>query len=114
MMEPAGHEDGATSLAAQGCHQRTRALDRLDSLVEALRDRAFLEPFEQGDTLAQRAFELQLATHCPLGNVGNAILQPCKIGQFVDTFLPDHGRVHVGDEQPRHLYLMVCNQQVGT
>ena len=67
---------------------------------------AFFEPFEQGDTLAQRAFELQLATHCPLGNVGNAILDPGEIGQFVDAFLPDHGRIHVGDEQPRHLYLM--------
>ena len=66
---------------------------------QASRDDRFVEPLEQRDPLLERRGEIEFAAHRPLGDRGNLRLDPGIIGQFVEAFLPDHGRIHVGDEQ---------------
>ncbi len=48
----------------------------------------------------ERPGKVQLALHCPLGNLRDPGFHPGIIGQLIDAFLTDHGRIHVGDEQP--------------
>ena len=96
----------------QRLDERARTGDRADTFVEALVDGRFGQPFEQADTLAQRSLEIELAAHCTLGNVGDTVLDAGIVGQLVDAFLPDHGRIHVGDEQPGHSNLVPCDQHV--
>ena len=56
-------------------------------------------PFSRRDALAQRRLELDLAAHGALGDRGDDGLQPGHVGEFVDAFLADHGRIHVGDDE---------------
>ena len=60
------------------------------------RDRQALQ---QRDALAQRRFEGDLAVHGAGGDRGDLVLQADFGGKFVDAFLADHGRIHVGDQQ---------------
>ena len=69
-------------------------------LVEAARELALVEPGEQPHALAQRAGEIELALHRALGDPRDLVLEPGIIGELVDAFLADDGRIHVGDEQP--------------
>ena len=56
---------------------------------------------EQGHTLAQAFLVVgDLAAHRRLGDGGDAVLDADLGGEFVDAFLPDHGRIHVGDQKP--------------
>ena len=80
-----------TSVSAPGLG-RTRSVRHCATIC-------FIEPAEQGDPLAERAGEIQFALHRALGDRGDLRLDPGIIGEFVDAFLPDHGRIHVGDEQ---------------
>ena len=48
----------------------------------------------------KRAGEIELALHRPLGDRGDLGFEPGIIGELVDAFLADDGRIHVGDEQP--------------
>ena len=57
------------------------------------------QALEQGHALAQRRRELDLAAHGALGDGGDMRLQADMIGELVDAFLADHGRIHVGEEQ---------------
>ena len=57
------------------------------------------QALEQRDTLAQRRFEFDLATHRAFGDSGDVSLEPDKIGQLVDAFLADHGGIHVGQKK---------------
>ena len=71
--------------------------------LEALGDRSFVQPCQQRHPLAQRGGEIEFTPHRALGDRGDLRLDPGIVGEFVDAFLPDHGRIHVGDEQPRNL-----------
>ena len=54
---------------------------------------------KQGDALAQRRRELNLASHRPLGDGGDAVADPGEIRKFVDAFLADQRRVHIRDHE---------------
>ena len=58
------------------------------------------QSLEQRDALAQRRLERDLAAHRALGDRRHMGLQADIIRELVDAFLPDHGGIHVGDEQP--------------
>ena len=112
MMEAPGDEHAATAFRPQGRDERARACDRRDPLGKAALDRAFFQPFQKCDSLGQRAGKIDLAAHGPFGNGGDLLLKPGEIGQLVDAFLADHGRIHVGHEQARHLDFVIRHQQV--
>jgi hypothetical protein len=61
---------------------------------------AFRQILQQAHPFPQRGLEVQLAIHRPRGDVGHMRADPRLVGQFVDAFLPDHRRIHVGDQQP--------------
>ena len=51
---------------------------------------------QQRHALAQRRLEVDLSAHGALGDRGDMGLEPGEVRQLVDTFLADHGRIHVG------------------
>ena len=55
---------------------------------------------QQGDALAQRRLESDLAAHGALGDGGDVVADAGESGEFVDAFLADQRRIHVGDQQP--------------
>ena len=73
---------------------------------------ALVEPGEQPHPLTQRAREIELALHRPLGDPRDAVLEPDIIGELVDAFLADDGRIHVGDEQPLPARLVGLDDEV--
>ena len=52
------------------------------------------------DAGPQRLLEIELAVHGARGDRGDLRLDADGVGELVDAFLLDHGRIHVGDEQP--------------
>ena len=54
---------------------------------------------EQADPFAQGALEFDLAAHRALGDRGDMRADADRGGEFVDAFLPDQRRIHVGDQQ---------------
>ena len=67
--------------------------------LAASRQQAFRLAFEQGDTLAQRRREIQLAVHGAVGDVGDARRDADQIGHLVEHLVLDRGQFHVGDQQ---------------
>lgn len=67
--------------------------------VQHLADHLERQALKQRDALAQRRLEFDLAAHRPLGDRGDMVLQPDEAGEFVDAFLADHGRIHVGEKK---------------
>src|SRR5260370_191703 len=57
------------------------------------------QALQHGDAFAQGGLEVQLAAHGALGDLGDLVLHPGEIGQFVDALAADDGGVHVGDQQ---------------
>src|SRR3546814_1905975 len=57
------------------------------------------EALQQADALAQGGLEGDLAAHGALGDRGDLRFEAEFGGEFVDTFLLDDGRIHVGDEE---------------
>ena len=57
-------------------------------------------PLSRATRSRKRRREGDLAAHRPLGDGGDMRLEADEIGQFVDALLLDHGRIHVGQEQP--------------
>ncbi len=57
------------------------------------------QPGEQRDALAQSRHEFDLAAHGARRDPCDMLLHAKEIGDFVETFLGDHGRIHVGDEK---------------
>ena len=53
---------------------------------------------QQRDALAQGRLEGDLAAHGPLGDRGDRS-RARRSGKFVDAFLADQRRIHVGDQQ---------------
>ena len=55
-------------------------------------------PFSRATRSRKRRLESDLAVHGSGGDGGDMILDADLVGQFVDAFLVDHGRIHVGDQ----------------
>ena len=75
------------------------ALGEGDALANDLLDDGFGQSFEERDPLAQRRLEGDLAPHRALGDRRDMGPGSDEIGKFVDAFLLDHGRIHVGEEK---------------
>ena len=112
LVKAAGHQHRFGPMRFQRCNQRTRAGHVEDAFIQALLDRVLAQPAQQPHPLGQRLGKVQLTLHRALGDVGNLVLQAREIGQLVDAFGRDHGRIHVRHEHPRHAGRMIADQQV--
>ncbi|RMO16054.1 hypothetical protein ALQ47_05300 [Pseudomonas cichorii] len=54
-----------------------------------------IQPLEQRQALLEAGAEIQLATHGALGDFRNLLTDASRLGQFIDDFGLDQGRVHV-------------------
>ncbi len=97
--EAAGDQNGIGPMGAHGLDQGPPAGGQSDALLDRLVHHAGVEPGKQGDALAQRRFESDLAAHGAFGDFRDHVLQADEIGQFIDAFLADHGGIHVGEQQ---------------
>ena len=62
-------------------------------------DDAERQALEQGNALDQRRFERDLAVHGARRDRRDLVLQARFRCEFVDTFLADHGGIHIGDQK---------------
>ena len=98
--ETAGDEGGIASPRLHGANEFSAAGRQGDAAVDDIVDDRCRKPLQQRDALTQGRLEGDLAAHGPFGDRRDMILQADKVGEFVDAFLPDHRRIHVGQEQP--------------
>ena len=84
-------------LARMVCDQRAAAGGQRQPIGDDAVDDGGVEALQQRDALAQGRLEGDLAVHRARGDGGDMILDADLVGQFVDAFLVDHGRIHVGD-----------------
>ena len=87
-------------MCPHGSDQLARARCQRDAFLQDIVDNGDGQAFQQRDALAQRRRELDLAAHRTLGDGRNPRLDADEVGKLVDTFLTNHGRVHVGEKQP--------------
>ena len=101
-------DEGCESSRDQHCHRSPdahRTNQRLgtgvgpDPFCEALLNDGGIKSFEQRHPLLERAGKIQFALHRAFRDLGDLGLNARIIGQFVDAFLPDHGGIHIGDQQ---------------
>ncbi len=97
--EPARNEHGMRSIGPHGLNQHTSARRQGDFVGDHVQDGGAVEALEKGDTLAQRRFEGDFAAHRAFGDRGDLGPLADFSGEFVDTFLADHGRIHVGQQE---------------
>lgn len=93
--EPARDQKARRAVRAHRPDQSRGTRIGRNAFCEAGCDRAFVEIPEQRNALAQRARKIEFALHRALRNLGDAAFQAGKIGELVDTFLSDDGRIHV-------------------
>ena len=86
-------------MLAHGGDQRAAARRKRDVLFDHVVDRLDRQALEQRHPLAQRRLEGNIAAHRALGDGRDLLLQSGIVGQFVEAFLADHGRIHVGEQQ---------------
>ena len=84
---------------AHGLDQGPRSRRQDDAGRQHARDDAFGQAGQKGDALAQRRLEGDFAAHGALGDGGDRRADARFGGEFVDAFLADQRRVHIGDEQ---------------
>ena len=87
-------------MRAHRADQAARAGHQPHPLLAAAIDHARVEPLEQRNPRIQRRLEIEFAAHRPLGDLGDVRLDPGIVRQLVDAFDGDHGRIHVGHQQP--------------
>jgi tRNA dimethylallyltransferase len=100
LLEAAGHDRRIAATGAHRAHQNARAGRQGDARRQHFIDDALGQTGEQRDPFAQRRLEGDVAAHRPLGDRGDIGADAGETGEFVDAFLTDHRRVHIGDEQP--------------
>ncbi len=97
--EAAGDEGRMTAAGLHRGDQRGATGHHGDAFGEDLCDDRFRQTLQQRHALGQRRLEIQLSVHRAGGDGGDMRADARLGGQFVDAFLPDHGRIHVGDQQ---------------
>ena len=98
--ESSGDQEREGPFPTHRPHQRPGAAGEPDALRQAPVDGGLVEPGEKSDPLGKRRLEPDLTLHRPLGDVRDLGLDARIIGELVDAFDGNHGRIHVGDEQP--------------
>ena len=87
------------SIGPHGLNQHTSARRQGNSIGDHAQDGGAVEALEKSHTLAQRRFEGDFAAHGAFGDRGDLGPLADFGGEFVDTFLTDHGRIHVGQQE---------------
>ncbi len=98
--EAARHQGGVGAIGLHRLHESAATGGQRDPLAADFLDAGAVEALEQGHPRPQGALEVELAAHRPRGDGGDLSLDAHRIGELVDAFLLDHGRIHVGDQQP--------------
>ncbi len=96
--ETAGNQD---AVAVGGFHrgeQNRAAGGKGDALLNDFTGNGVRQSGQQGNPFAQCRFELDFTVHGPCRNGGDLVLQPHLGSQFIDAFLINHGRIHVGNQ----------------
>ena len=94
-----GYEQAARTACTHGLDQGPSAIGQMHALHETSMQFALVETGEQANPFPQGAGKIQLALHGALGDPRDLVLEARIIGELVDAFLADDGRIHVGDEQ---------------
>ncbi len=97
--ETAGNQGAIGAVGPHRPNQRGSARRERDPVVEDLLDGRHRQAAQEGDALAQGRLEGDLAPHGPFRDARDLLFHAGEVGQFVDTFLSDHGRIHVGEEK---------------
>ncbi len=97
--EAARDEAGVGAVRPHRAHERARAGRQRDARGDDLIDDRERQPLEQRHPLPQRRLERDLAAHGALRDRRDLRFEADIVGELVDAFLRDHGRVHVGEEQ---------------
>lgn len=88
------------TMRPHGGDQRASSRRERDAALDDLIDDGNGQALEQRDPLDQGWFEFDLAAHGAFGDGGDEGLLADKISHLINAFLPDHGRIHIGDEKP--------------
>ena len=97
--EAARDQRGVGAIGLHGLHQSAAAGGEGDLLAADFFDAGAGQALQQFDAGAQRRLEIEFAIHGARGDRGDLVLDADGVGQLVDAFLLDHGRIHVGDQQ---------------
>ena len=97
--EPARHQRGISAVLAHGLHKRARAGIKRDAMGYDIIDHIGIKPRQQRHALTQCGFKRNLTAHRAFGDGADQWLQADEIGQFINTFLPDDGGIHIGKKQ---------------
>ena len=100
LAEAAGHQRRVGAMGLHGRNQLPPARNIGNPLTEDCFNRPFTEAAHQRHTLAQRLRKIQFAPHGAIGDRLDGFARARQDADFVDAFLVDHGRIHIGDEQP--------------
>ena len=87
------------AMGAHGAHEFASARRESNALRNHLRDDFGIQSFQQRDALAKSGLKFNLAAHGALGDRRHMLFHANIIGELVDTFLPDHGRIHIGQKK---------------
>ena len=110
--EAASHEDRSRAADPHRADQRRGAGVRNDPFRQTAADRFLVEPGKESHALAKCRLEVQFALHGALGDLGDLALQAGEIGELIEAFLADDGRIHVSDEQALETVLLGLDEDV--
>ena len=99
LTKAARDDDDASAVRLHRPGERARAGVQRDAVPQHIADHAFGQAREQGDALAQRRGEGDLAPHGALGDGGDALAHPGEGRELVNAFLADQRRIHVRDQK---------------
>lgn len=97
--EAARDEGAGVAMFAHGVDEHATARCFGDAIAIDALQRFDSEALQQAHALAQGGLEGDLAAHGAFGDCGDLRFETKFGGEFVDTFLLDDGRIHVGDEE---------------
>lgn len=79
-------------------NKRPTAWGQRDRFATDLFNGCTFKPLQQRNAGIESQPKIQLAAHGAIGNFSNLVLESERCGQFIDAFLLDHGRIHVGNQ----------------
>jgi hypothetical protein len=97
--EAAGYEGRVSPMSAHRPDECAAARRQSNALGNDFRDDLHVKVLEQGDAFAQSGLEGYFAAHGAFRYCGDMGLHADEIGELVDAFLADHGRIHVRQEK---------------
>ena len=98
--EPARHQGTVSPLRLHRGKQGLAARHQRDAVTDHMVDDLGIQPFQQPNPFDKRCFKIQFPIHRPRRNARHQRTHARLVGQFVDAFLLDHGRIHIRQQQP--------------